>query len=299
VTVDEGQTATNTGTVSDANGDAVSLAASVGTIINHGNGTWSWSFATNDGPPQSQTVTITADDGNGGITSTSFALVVNNLPPVISSVSNNGPITAGGAATISVAATDPAGANDPLIYEFDCDNDNVFEVGPQAGPSATCTFASAGLFTVNVRVTDGDGGAATGSTAVQVNPENPDCSAAAAGPNLLWPPNHKLVPIQISGITNPGGGTVTISVISIFQDELVHSPGSGNTAPDGTGVGTSTPSVRPEREGGGNGRVYHIAFTATNATGGTCTGAVTVRVPKSQGHGAPIDDGALYDSTQP
>jgi YVTN family beta-propeller protein len=128
----------------------------------------------------------------------------------------------------------------------------------------------------------------------------PDCSHATASPNLLWPPNHLLVPIQILGVTNPGGGAVTISVTSIFQDEPVHSPGSGNTGPDGTGVGTATPSVRAERDGGGDGRVYHIAFTATNGGGGSCTGAVTVGVPKSQGHkGGPVDEGPLYDSTLP
>ena len=100
--------------------------------------------------------------------------------------------------------------------------------------------------------------------------------------------------IQISSVTNPGGGAVTVTVTSIFQDE----PTSGQ--PDGIGVGTSAPSVRSERDGGGDGRVYHIAFTATNSTGGTCTGAVTVGVPHDQGHnGGPVDQGALYDSTQP
>jgi hypothetical protein len=70
--------------------------------------------------------------------------------------------------------------------------------------------------------------------------------------------------------------------------------------PDGTGVGTSTPSVRAQRDGGGDGRVYHISFTATNAGGGSCTGAVTVGVPHDQGpNGGPVDEGALYDSTQP
>jgi|GEM_PF-5862033 len=128
----------------------------------------------------------------------------------------------------------------------------------------------------------------------------PDCSQAVASPNLLWPPNHKLVPIQISGVTNPAGGPVTISVTSIFQDEPVQSPGSGNTSPDATGVGTATPSVRAERDGGGDGRVYHIAFTATNGSGASCTGTVTVGVPHDQGHnGGPVDQGSLYDSTLP
>lgn len=293
VTVNEGQSAANTGTVSDANGDTVSLSASVGTVVNNGNDTWSWSFLTSDGPVQSQTVTITADDGHGGVSHASFALVVNNVAPTIVSVSNNGPVTAGGSAIITVAATDPAGANDPLTYAFDCDNNGVFEIGAQASHSASCTFASAGLYTVKVRVTDGDGGVALGSTVVTVNP---DCSHVTASPSLLWPPNHKFVPIQISGVA---GGTAAITATSIFQDEPVQSPGSGNTSPDATGVGTSSASVRAERDGGGDGRVYHIAFTAT-VNGASCTGSVAVGVPHDQGHdGGPVDQGALYDSTLP
>lgn len=127
----------------------------------------------------------------------------------------------------------------------------------------------------------------------------PDCANATASPNLLWPPNHEFVPIQISGIVNPAPGAVTITVTSIFQDEPVQSSGSGNTSPDATGVGTGNPSVRSERDGGNDGRVYHISFTVTGASG-SCTGAVTVGVPKSQGNnGGPVDQGALYNSTLP
>jgi CSLREA domain-containing protein len=168
VTVNEGQTAANTGTVTDAENDPVTLTASVGTVINNGNGTWSWSFATTDGPTQSQTVTITGNDGQGGTSTTTFALVVVNVPPTIVSVTNNGPIVAAHAATITVTATDPAGANDPLTYSFDCDNNGTFEIGPQAGNSAACTFATGGTFTVHVRVADDDGGVTLGSTAVTV-----------------------------------------------------------------------------------------------------------------------------------
>jgi len=138
-----------------------------------------------------------------------------------------------------------------------------------------------------------------GSEPVVITPL-PDCANATASPNLLWPPNHEFVSIQISGIVNPTPGAVTITVTSIFQDEPVQSSGSGNTSPDATGVGTGSPSVRAERDGGGDGRVYHLAFTATNSTGGTCTGTVTVGVPHDQGHkGGPVDQGALFNSTQP
>ena len=84
VTVNEGQTAANSGTYTDANGgDNVTISASVGTVTKTGTntGTWSWSFVTTDGPAQSQTVTITANDGNGGIATTTFALIVNNVAP--------------------------------------------------------------------------------------------------------------------------------------------------------------------------------------------------------------------------
>jgi YVTN family beta-propeller protein len=297
VTVNEGQTATNSGTVHDADGGAITLTASVGTVVNNGDGTWSWSFPATD-PAQSQTVTITAmaNDGSASPASVTFALTVGDVPPSVLSVTNNGPILVGGSALITVNAADTTGGNDTLAYEFDCNNDGIFEIGPQAGNSATCTFATAGPHIVNVRVTDGEGGATLGSTTVLVNL---DCSHATASPNLLWPPNHKLVPIQISGVPDPGGPAATVTVTSIFQDEPVHSPGSGNTGPDGTGVGTSTPSVRAERDGGGDGRVYHIFFTAS-ANGGSCMGAVTVGVPHDQGpHGGPVDEGPLYDSTQP
>ncbi len=128
-----------------------------------------------------------------------------------------------------------------------------------------------------------------------------DCSGAVASPGELWPPNHQLVPISVLDVIDPSGGTVTITFTSVFQDELVGGTGSGDTSPDATGVGTANVSVRSERAGNGDGRVYHISFTATSTSGsGSCTGAVTVGVPKSQGKkGGPVDGGALYDSTKP
>lgn len=127
-----------------------------------------------------------------------------------------------------------------------------------------------------------------------------DCSGAVASPGELLPPNHQLVPISVLDVIDPSGGTVTITFTSVFQDELVGGTGSGDTSPDATGVGTTNASVRSERAGNGDGRVYHISFSATSTSGGSCTGAVTVGVPKSQGTtDGPIDGGALYDSTQP
>lgn len=125
----------------------------------------------------------------------------------------------------------------------------------------------------------------------------PDCSAAVASPGSLWPPNHRFRPITVLGVTDANGDSIAITIDSIFQDEPVLAPNSGNTSPDGQGVGTATARVRSERVEDGNGRVYHINFTAGDGTGLSCSGEVLVSVPTTFG-GTTVDDGALYDSTE-
>ena len=85
------------------------------------------------------------------------------------------------------------------------------------------------------------------------------------------------------------GSAITINVTGIFQDEPTNTQGDGNTPIDGYGVGTPTAQVRAERSGTkqvpGDGRMYYINFTGTDAQGGTCTGTVQVGVPHDQGNG--------------
>jgi len=126
----------------------------------------------------------------------------------------------------------------------------------------------------------------------------PDATGAFASPDTLWPVNHKMTAVTILGVTDPDGDPVTITINAIYQDEPVNDTGDGSTAPDGGGIGTATALIRAERNGGGNGRYYHILFTATDSFGNTCEGVVRVSVPVNQGaNGAAVDDGPLYDST--
>src|SRR5262245_35168315 len=93
VTVNEGQTATMNGTFHDSGTSAVTVTSSIGTITQSAgaHGTWSWSYPTNNGPTQSQTVTITATDANGAFSTTTFDLTINNQVPTITV--NSGTIT--------------------------------------------------------------------------------------------------------------------------------------------------------------------------------------------------------------
>jgi hypothetical protein len=125
----------------------------------------------------------------------------------------------------------------------------------------------------------------------------PVCTLAQASPALLWPPNHKLAAVSIVGVSDPDGDPVSLTITGITQDEPTNGLGDGDTCPDGFGVGQSQAQVRAERSGLGNGRVYRIAFTASDGKGGSCTGSVTVGVPHDR-KDTPIDDGQSHDATR-
>jgi hypothetical protein len=121
----------------------------------------------------------------------------------------------------------------------------------------------------------------------------PDCTTAYAEPALLWPPNHAMQAISVLGITDPDGQPVSVSVTSVFQDEPTNGTGDGDTAPDAT---LSPLSVRAERSGNGDGRVYHVGVTASDGVGGSCSVEIQVGVPHSKKK-LPVDGGSLYNST--
>jgi hypothetical protein len=98
----------------------VTLSASVGTVLKSGNnasGSWSWSFDTTDGTDESQTVTITADDGNGGVTQTSFSLTVNNVAPTVLFTTAPSSANEGDTKTYTYTVTDPGNDPNPTIIE--------------------------------------------------------------------------------------------------------------------------------------------------------------------------------------
>jgi VCBS repeat-containing protein len=93
----------------------------------------------------------------------------------------------------------------------------------------------------------------------------------------LWPPNHNLIQVGLSYSTSDnGGGTVTSSV-AVYSDEDDLAPESGNHSPDAK----DALRLRAERSGTGDGRVYLIVITATDASSNTSHACATVVVPKS------------------
>lgn len=127
----------------------------------------------------------------------------------------------------------------------------------------------------------------------------PDCTAAVASVGTLWPPNHAVVEVAIQGVTDADGDAPDVTITGVTQDEPLVGAGDGDLCPDATGVGVDERvGLRAERSGAGDGRVYHVSFTADDGLGGSCSGAVVVCVPHDQGQGsACADGGALVDAT--
>jgi CSLREA domain-containing protein len=133
---------------------------------------------------------------------------------------------------------------------------------------------------------------------ITIDPVNepPICSSAEPSESIFWPPDKDFWPVTVLGVIDPDGDPFTITIVSIYQDEAV---GKGKSFPDGQGLDTDTAWVRAERDGKGDGRVYHIVFTATDVHGDVCTAEVlTGIVPHDQGGDLQaLDDGPpWYDS---
>jgi PKD repeat protein len=193
---------------------------------------------------------------------------------------------------ITLIATDPNGFGLTYSVVTPPQHGTLSGTAPTLTYSSAAGFVGADSFTFKANNGHLDSNVATVSIAVN----GPVCSTATAQPGSLWPPDHKMQPIQVSGVTHSSGLPVTLAATAIRQDEPTTGQGSGDQSPDAT----LTPlQVRAERSGEGDGRVYHIDFTASDATGGNCTGTVLVCVPHDQAGGSCVDQGPLYDSTKP
>jgi hypothetical protein len=123
----------------------------------------------------------------------------------------------------------------------------------------------------------------------------PACGLARPASLFLSPPNGKLQPVPIGGITDPDGDRVTIRVDRVAQDEpLVHAPGNSEQTPDARiSEEGRLVELRAERDPHDDGRIYQILFTARDQWGATCAGSVIVCVPRGKrycGGGGPRFD---------
>jgi len=241
----------------------------------------------------------------------SVATVTITVRPV-----NDAPVARDDAYTTSRGVALSVSAPGVLGNDGDVDGDPLsaaLESGPSHGtvtlaPDGAFVYTPnpgfAGLDAFTYRASDGMSRSAPATVRLTVIENQPPVCTATASPALLWPPDHRMVPIRIDGLVDPDGDALSVRVTSIYQDEPTNTDGDGHHTPDGEIVerpdGSSYAKVRAERAGTpkvpGDGRVYHISFTAQDGRGGPCVGEVTVGVPHDRSR-PPVDGGPLYDST--
>jgi hypothetical protein len=126
----------------------------------------------------------------------------------------------------------------------------------------------------------------------------PNVANARADVSALWPPDHKLLPVQILGVVKPSDDKITIT--GVTQDEPTNGLGDGDTPIDAIihhyADKDDTVDLRAERSGNRDGRVYRVSFNVADPEQ-SASGMVRIMVPKSKKTDAAIDSGGSYDST--
>jgi hypothetical protein len=118
----------------------------------------------------------------------------------------------------------------------------------------------------------------------------PECGTVTAAPNRLWPPNHRMRRVRLTGAHDPDGDDLTTVVTGVTQDEPV---GARPTA-----ILADPLLLRAERDPRGDGRVYRVSFTVTDPHGASCSGVAAVGVPRDHRRIA-VDSGGAFDSLAP
>lgn len=149
-------------------------------------------------------------------------------------------------------------------------------------------FFGLGDTLVTFTATDASGNSALCAAKVTVADTQPPTISASVSPDLLWPPNHKLVNItaavEVADVCNP---SPTFVLTSIASSEPDNGLGDGDTTGDIQGVAFGTPDtafqLRAERSGRGPGRLYTILYTASDGSGNTAPASDVVLVPHNGG----------------
>lgn len=239
VNVNEGSTATNAGSFSDPEGRPVTLTASSGTVTNSGGGRWAWNFGTNDGPSQSRNVTITATDDKGETATTTFAVQVSNVTPVVTiDPAQVKTVTEGTVVNAKASFVDPGWGDtysSVIDWGFDAPSAGSLLLtndGPPADRgevTGSRAYGDNGSFSVGVKVTDDDGGSGTAAFPLQVTNVAPSAVIDESGAqNVNGVPTfiaHKGQPVSFKArSTDPGSDDLALS----------WSWGDGAPAPDVT-----------------------------------------------------------------
>jgi M6 family metalloprotease-like protein len=237
-------------------------------------------------PPYALGVTnvtlIVTDDKGESDTCAATVTVVDVTPPTVVCPANI-------QVECSVAGGVPA--DDPQLVAFfagfsavdNCDADLTISNDAPALLPGPCETGG-GVTVVTWTAVDNAGNSAQCSGTVTVVDTTPPEIEVSVAPQVLWPPNHKLVTVEYTvAVSDICDDAVTWELVSLTSNEPDNGLGDGDKVDDiqGDDLGTAdtTVNLRAERSGTGTGREYVATFEVTDCSGNAATASVTVYVP--------------------
>jgi hypothetical protein len=179
--------------------------------------------------------------------------------------------------TLVAGVFDPDG--DPLVAVWSVDGTPVRTnlVGETHPPMPQYVFGNVtlgnGTHLVTLTVSDGKAAPVSCSTTVTVRDTTPPrIISIRAVPNVLFPDDGRMVPVQVYVVAVDEGGPVTSRIVSVTSNQ------PSNTQ-DWVITGDLTLTLRASHDQGHD-RIYTITVQASDPSGNKSFGQVTVTVPK-------------------
>jgi hypothetical protein len=221
------------------------------------------------GQPLTSNVSGDDDDDGDGIARVTFSVHMSNVPPTADA---GGPYTVpeGGSVVLSGAASsDPNQPANTLTYEWDLDNNGVFET-----PGINPTFSAAGLDgpssrTVRLRVTDNGGLTDTDEATVSIQNVPPDLQNVAVTAEL----NENGVATLTGNIVDPGVPDTFTLVVNWGEGSPVT-----YTYPAGTTSFSETHPYLDDNPTATAQDTYNISLLLSDDDGGTDSAVVSTLV---------------------
>ena len=217
-------------------------------------------------PLGTTTVVCVASDDHANFGVDSFTVTITNgTPPPVLTVPDDMIVEATSAAGAVVTFT--ATATEGGVVSCTPPSGSTFPLGTT---TVTCTATNAG-------------GTDTEIFNITVIDSTPPTVTVTADPNVLWPPNHKMVEVTVTVVASDAVDPAPVSqIVSVSSNQPIEGTGDGDAAPDWEITGPLTLNLRAERSGG-QARIYTITIVTSDFGGNLTTSTVEVTVPNSRG----------------
>lgn len=239
--------------------------------------TWTWAGGSAEGvnptvqlPLGTTVVTLTVSDGKATATDTVSITVRDSTPPVTAATGGNGDWY--NTNMISTFTTFDICSGVKEVHYIVNGHETVIP-----GGYAAITLTDDGIYNISYFAVDNAGNMESPKGMTVKIDKTPPTVNLSASPNILWPPNHKMVNVFIGGEASDATSGLA-SIVFTVTDEY------GTVQPTISGFNTTVPLEAWREVTDKDGRTYSITAVAKDVAGNKTTTSVTVSGPHDQGN---------------